>query len=198
MIHFPRRKFLGSSLVALGGGLLEALATPLWKWNRSVILEAAQAPKKAVATASSAAAANPSVQFVDVAKEAGLTVPNVWGQIDRKQYIIEAKGSGVAFFDYDNDGWLDIYLTNGMRFVPDWKPGEEPTSHLYKNNRDGTFTDVTAKSGLASTGWQTGVCVGDYDNDGWDDLFCCFWGHNILFRNNGDGTFTDVTKKAGL
>ena len=77
-----------------------------------------------------------------------------------------------------------------------WEPGKAPTSHLYKNNRDGTFTDVTEKSGLALTGWQTGVCVGDYDNDGWDDLFCCFWGHNILFHNNGDGTFSDVTRKA--
>jgi enediyne biosynthesis protein E4 len=201
-MHFSRRRFLGSSLVALGGGLLEALATPLWKWNRSLILEAAQAPKKATAhsaaAAPGAAASAGGVQFVDVAKEAGLTVPNVWGGVDRKRYIIEAKGSGLAFFDYDNDGWLDIYLTNGTRFDANWKPGEEPTSHLYKNNRDGTFSDVTAKSGLARTGWQTGVCVGDYDNDGWDDLFCCFWGHNILFRNNGDGTFTDVTKKAGL
>jgi enediyne biosynthesis protein E4 len=200
-MRFPRRRFLGTSLVALGGGLLEALATPLWKWNRSLILEAAQAPKKAgahSAAGSGAAAGSGGLQFVDVAKEAGLTVPNVWGDVDRKRYIIEAKGSGLAFFDYDNDGWLDIYLTNGTRFEPDWKPGEEPTSHLYKNNRDGTFTDVTAKSGLARTGWQTGVCVGDYDNDGWDDLFCCFWGHNILFRNNGDGTFADVTKRAGL
>ena len=124
MIHFPRRRFLGASLVALSGGLLEALATPLWKWNRSLILEAAQAPKKAAAhsaaaSASGTAAGSGGVQFVDVAKEAGLTLPNVWGQIDRKQYIIEAKGSGLAFFDYDNDGWLDIYLTNGTRFVPD-------------------------------------------------------------------------------
>ena len=201
MIRFPRRRFLGTSLVGLGSGLLEALATPLWKWNRSLILEAAQAPKKANAAAHSAAPAasgSGGVQFVDVAKEAGLTVPNVWGGVDRKRYIIEAKGSGLAFFDYDNDGWLDIYLTNGTRFDANWKPGEEPTSHLYKNNRDGTFTDVTAKSGLARTGWQTGVCVGDYNNDGWDDLFCCFWGQNILFHNNGDGTFTDVTKKAGL
>jgi enediyne biosynthesis protein E4 len=197
----PRRRFLGSSLVALGGGLLEALATPLWKWNRSMILEAAQVPKNAgahTAAASGAATGSGAVQFIDVAKEAGLTIPNVWGGVDRKRYIIEAKGSGVAFFDYDNDGWLDIYLTNGTRFDANWKPGEEPTSHLYKNNRDGTFTDVTAKSGIARTGWQTGVCVGDYDNDGWDDLFCCFWGQNILFHNNGDGTFADVTKKAGL
>jgi hypothetical protein len=135
---------------------------------------------------------------VDVAREAGLTAPNVWGGVDHKKYIIEAKGSGLAFFDYDNDGWLDIYLTNGNRFDTNWPAGKEPTSHLYKNNRDGTFTDVTQKSGLARTGWQTGVCVGDYDNDGWDDLFCCFWGHNVLFHNNGDGTFTDVTRKAGV
>ena len=83
-------------------------------------------------------------------------------------------------------------------WIPSGLHGKAPTSHLYKNNRDGTFTDVTEKSGLGRTGWQTGVCVGDYDNDGWDDLFCCFWGHNILFHNNGDGTFTDVTQKAGL
>jgi enediyne biosynthesis protein E4 len=198
MEKFPRRKFLGSSLVALSGGLLEALATPLWKWNRSLMLEAAQAPKKAPGAHSAGAASAGGVKFVDVAKEAGLNTVNVWGGIDRKRYIIEAKGSGLAFFDYDNDGWLDIYLTNGTRFDANWKPGEEPTSHLYKNNRDGTFTDVTARSGLARTGWQTGVCVGDYDNDGWDDLFCNFWGHFILFHNNGDGTFTDVTKKSGL
>ena len=92
-----------------------------------------------------------------------------------------------------------IFISRTARAsTPIGPPGKAPTSHLYKNNRDGTFTDVTEKSGLARTGWQTGVCVGDYDNDGWDDLFCCFWGHNILFHNNGDGTFTDVTRKAGL
>ncbi len=117
--------------------------------------------------------------------------------MDHKRYIIEAKGSGLGFFDYDNEGWLDIYLTNGTRLDTTWPPGQAPTSYLYKNNRDGTFTDVTEKSRLACTGWQTGVTVGDYDNDGWDDLFC-FWGHNILFHNNANGTFTDVTAKAGL
>jgi hypothetical protein len=135
---------------------------------------------------------------VDVSREAGLTTPNVWGGVSNKNYIIEAKGSGIAFFDYDQDGWLDIYLTNGTQLNTTWPSGQAPTTHLYHNNRDGTFTDVTAKSGLARTGWQTGICVGDYDNDGWDDLFCAFWGHNVLFHNNGDGTFTDVTKKAGL
>jgi hypothetical protein len=194
-----RRRFLGSSSVLLGGALLDALTSPLWKWKRSLLLDAAaepifQAPKPSVFASP---AASPVV-FVDVAKEAGLVSPNVWGGVNQKKYIIEAKGSGLAFFDYDHDGWLDIYLTNGTRFNTDWPPGKAPTSHLYKNNRDGTFTDVTDKSGLARSGWQTGVCVGDYDNDGWDDLFCCFWGHNILFHNNGDGTFTDVTRKAGV
>jgi hypothetical protein len=184
---FPRRRFLGSSLFVLGGTLTDALATPLWKWKDSLVVEAATADQAAS-----------QVQFVDVAPQAGLTIPNVWGGIDHKRSIIETKGSGIAFFDYDNDGWMDIYLTNGNRLDAHWPLGKEPTTHLYKNNRDGTFTDVTEKSGMARTGWQTGVCVGDYDNDGWDDLFCCFWGHNILFHNNGDGTFTDVTHKAGL
>ena len=157
-----------------------------------MVLQSAAAANAPGANATSA------VQFVDVAREAGLNVPNVWGGVDHKRYILEAKGSGLAFFDYDNDGWLDIYLTNGTRLDEKWAPGKSPTSQLFRNNRDGTFTNVTEKSGLARTGWQTGVCVGDYDNDGWDDLFCCFWGHNILFHNNGDGTFSDVTRKAGL
>jgi len=184
---FPRRRFLGSSLFVLGSTLTDALATPLWKWKNPLTVEAAAAEP-----------ASSPVQFIDVAQKAGLNVPNVWGGITQKRLIIETKGSGLAFFDYDNDGWLDIYLTNGNRLDAHWPAGQEPISHLYKNNRDGTFSDVTHKSGLGRTGWQTGVCVGDYDNDGWDDLFCCFWGHNILFHNNGNGTFTDVTHKSGL
>jgi hypothetical protein len=190
----PRRRFLGSSLMALGGSLLDRLTTPLWKWRSAAILQAGSVSQAKAA----AEAARSPVQYLDVAREAGLNTANVWGEVDHKRYIIEAKGSGIAFFDYDNDGWLDIYLTNGTRLDAPWPAGQAPTSRLYRNNRDGTFSDVTAKSGLARTGWQTGVSIGDYDNDGWDDLFCCFWGHNILFHNNGDGTFTDVTKKAGL
>jgi len=186
-MNLPRRYFLGSSLLLLGSTLLDALTTPLWRWKRSLVL----VPTAATPSTS-------PVQFVDVAREAGLNVPNVWGDANHKRYIIEAKGSGIAFFDYDNDGWLDIYVTNGTRLSEKWPEGKAPTSQLFKNNRDGTFTNVTEKSGLARTGWQTGVCVGDYDNDGWDDLFCCFWGHNILFHNNGDGTFTDITRKAGV
>ncbi len=183
----PRRRFLGSSLFVLGTSLLDRLTTPLWASNGR------SQPEATVA----ATPASP-VQFIDVAEKAGLNIPNVWGGVDKKRVIIETKGSGIAFFDYDNDGWLDIYLTNGSRLDAHWPAGKQPTTHLFKNNRDGTFTDVTEKSGLGRSGWQTGVCIGDYDNDGWDDLFCTFWGHNILFHNNGNGTFTDVTRKVGL
>ena len=186
-MSLPRRHFLASSLTLLSGTLLDVLTTPLWKWGRTNTVEAA------VTTTPGS-----PVQYIDVAEKAGLTIPNVWGGVDHKRVIIETKGSGIAFFDYDNDGWLDIYLSNGNRLDAHWPAGQEPTTHLYKNNRDGTFTDVTRQSGIGRTGWQTGICVGDYNNDGWDDLFCTFWGHNILFRNNGDGTFTDVTKAAGL
>jgi enediyne biosynthesis protein E4 len=183
----PRRRFLGSTGFILGTALLDRLTTPLWG--------AAGAPQLKTAVASTPAS---PVQFVDVAERAGLNVPNVWGGAEHKRLIIETKGSGIAFFDYDNDGWLDIYLTNGSRLDAKWPAGATPSTHLFKNNRDGTFTDVTEKSGIGRSGWQTGVCVGDYDNDGWDDIFCTFWGHNILFHNNGNGTFSDVTKKAGL
>src|ERR1700758_3870121 len=186
-MNVPRRRFIGSSLFVLGSALLDTLSTPLWKWNGVSHVEAA------VTTSPDS-----PVQFVDVAEKAGLNIPNVWGGVDQKRVIIETKGSGIAFFDYDNDGWLDIYLTNGSRLDAHWASGKQPTTHLFKNNRDGTFADVTEKSGLGRSGWQTGVCVGDYDNDGWDDLFCTFWGRNILFHNNGNGTFTDVTRKAGL
>jgi len=183
----PRRRFLGSTAIVLGNTLLDRLTTPLW----------ASAAAAQVKTAVASTPSSP-VQFIDVAERAGLKVPNVWGGVEHKRVIIETKGSGIAFFDYDNDGWLDIYITNGSRLDAKWPAGAAPTTHLFKNNRDGTFTDVTEKSGIGRSGWQTGVCVGDYDNDGWDDLFCTFWGHNILFHNNGNGTFSDVTKKAGL
>jgi enediyne biosynthesis protein E4 len=134
-------------------------------------------------------------RLVDVAKQAGLTEPIVYGGIDSKRYIIEVVGCGVAFLDYDSDGWLDLLVLNGTRLD---SPPPGATNRLYKNNRDGTFTDVTQKAGLVHTGWASGVTVGDYDNDGFDDLFITYYGHNVLYRNNGDGTFTDVTVKAGL
>ena len=187
-MKISRRHLLGSTGILLGSHLMDALMTPLARWKSPLLVSAAQTP----------AAAAPPVTFIDIAEPAGLAVKNVWGGEKLKKYIIEAKGSGLAFFDYDKDGWLDIYLTNGLGMEQTYKPGEAPTCHLFKNNRDGTFTDVTASSGLTRSGWQTGVCVGDFDNDGWDDLFCGYWGHNVLWKNNGDGTFTDVTEKAGL
>ena len=134
-------------------------------------------------------------RLTDVAAQAGLTRPVVYGGIDTKSYIIEVVGCGVAFLDYDNDGWLDLLVLNGTR-LEGAPPGA--TNRLYRNNRDGTFTDVTEKAGLTRTGWASAVTVGDYDNDGFDDLFITYYGHSVLYHNNGDGTFTDVTEKAGL
>ena len=134
-------------------------------------------------------------KFTDVAARAGLTATTIYGGIDRKQEIIETTGCGVAFFDYDGDGWLDIFVLSGTRLEGNPK---DATNRLYKNNRDGTFTDVTDRAGLRRTGWASAVCVGDYNNDGHDDLFVTYYGQNVLYRNNGDGTFTDVTKEAGL
>jgi hypothetical protein len=136
-----------------------------------------------------------NAHFVDVAPSAGLQAPVIYGGIDSKKYILEATGCGCAFIDYDNDGWVDIFLLSGTRLTGD-PPGA--TNRLYKNNRDGTFTDVTEKAGLKETGWASSICIGDYNNDGYEDIFCTYYGQNHLYRNNGDGTFADVTKSAGL
>ena len=133
--------------------------------------------------------------FTDIASSAGLRAPIVYGPTDRMDYILESMGCGVAFLDYDNDGWLDIFLLSGTRRDG---PVEGATNRLYKNNRDGTFADVTEKAGLVRQGWACGVTVGDYNNDGFEDLFITGWPQNALYRNNGDGTFTEVTEGAGL
>lgn len=138
------------------------------------------------------------VQFVNVAREAGLRAKTIFGSEHKNKFLLETTGCGAAFFDYDNDGWLDIFLVNGTRFETKFPKGAEPTNRLYKNNRDGTFTDLTAKAGLLRTGWGQGVCVGDYDNDGHDELFVTYWGDCALYRNKGDGTFTDVAVRAGV
>jgi hypothetical protein len=139
----------------------------------------------------------PVANYVDLAVRAGLVAKTVIGGEKSKQYILETTGGGVAIFDYDNDGWPDIFLVNGSR-VEGFPKGQEPTSHLYHNNHDGTFTNVTERAGLVHTGWGQGVCVGDYDEDGNLDLFVTYYGKNVLYRNNGNGTFTDVTQKSGL
>jgi enediyne biosynthesis protein E4 len=134
-------------------------------------------------------------RFTDIAAHAGLTEPVIYGGVDTKSYIVEVVGCGVAFTDFDNDGWLDLFVLSGTRL--EGGPAGA-TNRLYKNNRNGTFTDVTAKAGLVRSGWASAVTVGDYDNDGFDDLFVTYYGQNVLYHNNGDGTFTDVTEKAGL
>ena len=154
---------------------------------------AAQLPSKSVERANPV----PHVNFVDIARQAGLRIRTEDGAENSKKYIVETTGSGAAFVDFDNDGWPDIFLVNGTTLAG-FPAGYEPTSHLYHNNHDGTFTDVTRQAGVALTGWGQGVCAGDYDNDGFTDLFITFWGHSVLLHNNGDGTFKDVTKSAGL
>ena len=138
------------------------------------------------------------IVFQDVAAQAGLTRWHNTTGTPEKQLIIEAKGSGVCLLDYDNDGWLDIYLVNGSTF--DAVAGKAPPPHaaLFHNNHDGTFTDVTEKAGVANERWGLGCAVADYDNDGWPDLYVTNVGTNRLYRNNHDGTFTDVAVKAGV
>jgi len=137
-----------------------------------------------------------SVLFTDVTAAAGLLqANNVSGRTTNKQFLLEEMGCGAGFFDYDNDGWLDIFLVNAGRLDP---AATSATCYLFHNNGDGTFADVTAKAGLTHGGWGQACCVGDYDNDGFDDLFVTYWGRNVLYHNNGDGTFTDVSEKAGV
>jgi hypothetical protein len=161
----------------------------------------AQAPTTAPAVKGANQTTEFPATFVDAAQRAGLTAPTIYGGVERKRYIIETNGCGVAFFDYDNDGWVDVLLLNGTRlegFSQGVSRGQAPTIRLYRNDRDGTFTDVTVHAGLRREGWGSAVCVGDYDNDGREDLYLTYWGQNVLYRNQGDGTFADVTQKAGL
>ncbi len=134
--------------------------------------------------------------FVDVADKAGLTVSNVFGGKETKKYIIETTGTGVAIFDYDNDGWPDIFLVNGTT-LEGFAGGQASSNHLYRNNHDGTFTDVTTKAGLTANGWGQGVCAGDYDNDGWEDLYVTYYGKNRLYHNQ-NGVFTEIGDQSGV
>lgn len=144
------------------------------------------------------------VTFTDVAREAGLVHSTIYGGVDRKRFIIETNGSGVALVDVDNDGWLDAFVLSGTRLKEGaredavFKGLDAPTNRLYRNTRNGRFEDVTDGAGLRRTGWASGVCAGDYDNDGWTDLFVTYFGQNVLYRNLGSGRFEDVTRGAGL
>ena len=139
-----------------------------------------------------------TVVFEDASKASGLASwRHVMGTAQKK-YILETDGSGVGLIDYDNDGWLDIYLVNGSTYDALAGKAAPPHAALFHNNHDGTFTNVTAKAGVANDRWGFGVAIGDFDNDGWPDIFVCNFGKNRLYRNNHDGTFTDVAEKAGV
>src|SRR5258707_8535873 len=139
----------------------------------------------------------PIAHFTDIAARAGLTAPVIFGGESTKKYILETTGTGVAIFDYDNDGWPDIFIVNGTK-LEGFAPGKAPTNHLYHNNHDGTFTDVTKKAGLARNGCGQAVCGSDYDNDGWEDLCVTYYGKNVLYHNNGNRSFTNVSDKVGV
>jgi enediyne biosynthesis protein E4 len=186
-MKITRRSFLHLSSVALASGRY---------WRGLDSYQQGVASRKTTAQPRMAPSGRPfNAHFTDVAKQAGLVSPIIYGEADHKDYILETVGCGCAFIDYDNDGWIDIFILGGSRMS-----GAPPntSNRLYKNNRDGTFTDVTDRAGLRFAGWASGVCVGDYNNDGFEDLFCTFYGQNKLYRNNGDGTFTDVTNEAGI
>ena len=174
-------------------GVLSLLAAPVAKLCGQVQGMASRTVKPA--PRGKASGVPFGARFTDVGRQAGLNEIVVCGHVDRCDYIIETMSCGAAFIDFDNDGWIDIFILSGSRYGD---PPANASNRLYKNNRDGTFTDVTKKAGLFRTGYAYGVTVGDYNNDGFEDLFVTYWGRNVLYRNNGDGTFTDVTKEAGL
>ena len=138
------------------------------------------------------------VIFEDITKAAGLSGWVHKMGVPEKKFIVETNGSGVGLIDYDNDGWLDIYLVNGSTFNALDGKEEPPHAALFHNNHDGTFTDVAAKAGVTNDRWGYGVSVADYDNDGWPDIFVNNYGKNRLYHNNHDGTFTDAAEKAGV
>ncbi len=139
----------------------------------------------------------PHAWYVDVAQRAGIRFTNVSGGARTKRYLLETTGNGLAWIDYDRDGYPDLFFVNGTT-IEGFPAGKEPTNHLYHNNGDGSFTDVTTRAGVAHSGWGQGACVGDYDNDGWDDLFVTSYGKNLLYHNQGDGTFREVAEQAGV
>jgi enediyne biosynthesis protein E4 len=182
---FPNRS---SSLVSVGAALT------LWF---CVLAQQKRLPPTIQAPGPSPHAAS-GVSFTDVTGEAGLGGFRHLSGSPAKDYLIETTGSGCAFLDYDNDGWLDIYLVNGATLDVLRDKTKAPRAALYRNNHDGGFTDVTDRAGVANERWGQGVCVGDFDNDGWEDLYVSNFGRNRLYRNNHDGTFTDVAEKAGV
>jgi hypothetical protein len=149
-------------------------------------------------TAPPSASAARGVAFVDATAASGLDRFRHVSGGAAKDYIVEATGSGVALVDYDDDGWLDVYLVNGSTFPALRAAAKAPAAAIFRNNRDGTFTDVTSAAGLENGRWGQGVCAGDFDDDGREDLFVTNFGRSRLYRNRGDGTFADVAEAAGV
>src|SRR5512143_108775 len=137
------------------------------------------------------------IKFVNAAEQAGIKHKTIYGDEHKNRYLLETTGCGAAFIDFDNDGWQDVFLVNGTR-LDDLPKDQTPTNQLYRNNGDGTFRNVTEKAGFSRIGWGQGACVGDFDNDGYDDIFVSYFGKNALFHNNGNGTFTELAEKAGV
>ena len=177
---------------------------PIWLALPAALLAAGVCHARAQQPAPAGPAPAWGVTFRDVAARAGLRDPTIYGGIDRKRFIIETNGAGVALVDYDNDGWLDALTLSGTRLAEGareeakYPPGAAPTNRLYRNLHNGTFADVTDAAGLRRSGWASSVCAADYDNDGWTDLFVTYYGRNVLYRNGGNGRFEDVTARAGL
>jgi len=180
-----RRDFLTQSLAVL--------TSPVWhRLSGAAASEASQSTR--------GSPSRPNITFRDVAAEAGITPRLVCGATD-KRYILEVNGSGCVWFDYNNDGYVDLYIANGSTIANLRNPGavrDRPRNYLFRNNGDGTFSDVTLRAGVEGAGWGNGAVAADYNNDGFVDLFVYNFGKNILYRNNGDGTFTDVTVQAGV
>src|SRR5262245_4107444 len=139
----------------------------------------------------------PPFSFRNIAREAGIDFVTTFGGTTNNTYLLETTGTGVAFIDYDGDGLLDLFFVNGTT-LEGFPAGKAPANHLFHNRGKGAFEDVTDRAGLTASGWGQGACVGDYDNDGHDDLFVTYYGQNHLYHNDGNGRFTDVTRKAGL
>ena len=168
-----------------------------WMLRLLVIVAALVTTASPMTTAQPARGGPLTFSFAETAKAAGLTAITVYGGTETNKYLVETTGCGVAVLDIDGDGWLDLFIVNGT-VLGGFPAGQEPMGHLYRNRRDGTYEDVTAKSGILQTGWGQGACSGDYDNDGHDDLFVTAWGQNHLYHGRGDGTFVDVSEAAGL
>jgi hypothetical protein len=164
--------------------------------SAAVLSQGNPSPKAPPVAPTKSSKPSPEILFTDITRAAGLDFQLTCGG-PQKLYIMESMCGGIAVFDYDNDGWMDIFLVQGST-IENLKAGKCQPSKLYRNNHDGTFTDVTAKSGINHCGWGFGVAVGDYDNDGKEDLYITYLDGAVLYHNNGDGTFTDMTSKAGV